>query len=279
MVDRLGLHGRRAGGQTLRRGQGRFSRCRDLRERSDLLPRQAPRCAASGGRSRARDRRPPAAAGFRGDARSYPGANFERAASKLDLMHELGARLLCLCSNVSPEAIDDACPRRGGPRRACRSRPPDGMRIGYEALAWGRWVKDWITAWDIVRAADRDNLGIVLDSFHICARGNPIEPIAALPAEKIALVQVADAPALVMDPLSLEPALPLLSRPGRLPDRRLSRRRDPLRLSRPAVARNLQRPVSRRLCRGDRGRRHALAARRRRGAGGKARRARRAAAR
>jgi 4-hydroxyphenylpyruvate dioxygenase len=34
--------------------------------------------------------------------------NFERAARKLDLLHELGARLLCLCSNVSPEAIDDS---------------------------------------------------------------------------------------------------------------------------------------------------------------------------
>ena len=33
--------------------------------------------------------------------------NFDRAARKLDLMHELGARLLCLCSNVSPDAIDD----------------------------------------------------------------------------------------------------------------------------------------------------------------------------
>jgi 4-hydroxyphenylpyruvate dioxygenase len=33
--------------------------------------------------------------------------NFERAARKLELMHELGARLLCLCSNVSPDAIDD----------------------------------------------------------------------------------------------------------------------------------------------------------------------------
>ena len=118
-------------------------------------------------------------------------------------MHELGARLLCLCSNVSADAIDD-------PERAARDLAEladlarqQGMRIGYEALAWGRWVKDWTAAWDIVRLADRDNLGIVLDSFHICVRGNPIEPIAALPAEKIALVQVADAPALTMDPLSL----------------------------------------------------------------------------
>ncbi len=129
--------------------------------------------------------------------------NFERAKRKLELMHALGARLLCLCSNVSPDALDD-------PERAAADLAEladlarrEGMRIGYEALAWGRHVKDWTAAWDIIRQADRDNLGIVLDSFHICARGNPIEPIAALPADKIALVQVADAPALVMDPLSL----------------------------------------------------------------------------
>ena len=129
--------------------------------------------------------------------------NFERAARKLELMDELGARLLCLCSNVSPEAIDD--PSRAAADLAAladlaRRR---GMRLGYEALAWGRHVRDWTAAWDIVRTADRDNLGIVLDSFHICARRNPIEPIAVLPADRIALVQVADAPALVMDPLSL----------------------------------------------------------------------------
>ena len=129
--------------------------------------------------------------------------NFERAARKLDLMDELGTRLLCLCSNVSPDALDE--PSRAADDLAeladlARGR---GQRIGYEALAWGRHVKDWTAAWDIVRAAGRDNLGIVLDSFHVCARRNPIEPIAALPAKRIALVQVADAPALVMDPLSL----------------------------------------------------------------------------
>ena len=33
--------------------------------------------------------------------------NFERAERKFELMHELGAPLLSLCSNVSDEAIDD----------------------------------------------------------------------------------------------------------------------------------------------------------------------------
>ena len=129
--------------------------------------------------------------------------NFERAARKLDLMEDLGARLLCLCSNVSPDAVDDDSRAAEDLAELADLARRRGMRIGYEALAWGRWVKDWTAAWEIVRGADRDNLGIVLDSFHICVRGNPIDPIASLPAEKIALVQVADAPALLMDPLSL----------------------------------------------------------------------------
>ncbi|MGO9420341.1 bifunctional sugar phosphate isomerase/epimerase/4-hydroxyphenylpyruvate dioxygenase family protein [Roseiarcus sp.] len=129
--------------------------------------------------------------------------NIERAARKLDLMGELGCRLLCVCSNVSPEAIDDPDRAAADLAHLADLARRSGMRVGYEALAWGRWVKDWTSAWDIVRTADRDNLGIGLDSFHICVRGNAIEPIADLPADRIALVQVADAPALTMDPLSL----------------------------------------------------------------------------
>jgi 4-hydroxyphenylpyruvate dioxygenase len=129
--------------------------------------------------------------------------NFERAARKFDLMHELGARLLCLCSNVSEEAIDDNQRAAHDLGELADLAHQHGFNIGYEALAWGRHVKDWTQAWDIVREADRANLGIVLDSFHACVRGNPIEPMSALPADRIALVQVADAPAIQMDPLSL----------------------------------------------------------------------------
>jgi 4-hydroxyphenylpyruvate dioxygenase len=129
--------------------------------------------------------------------------NFERAARKFDVMHELGVRLLCLCSNVSEEAIDDAARAAADLAELADRARQHGFAIGYEALAWGRHVKDWTAAWDIVRAADRPNLGIVLDSFHACVRANPIAPMSAIPADRIALVQVADAPAIEMDPLSL----------------------------------------------------------------------------
>ena len=194
--------------------------------------------------------------------------NFDRAARKLDLMHELGARLLCVCSNVSPDAIDDR-------ERAARDLAEladlarqQGMRIGYEALAWGRWVKDW-TARLGHRARRRPG------QSRDCARQlSYLRPRQSDRADRRSAGREDRARAgrrragAGHGPAVAEPALSLLSRPGRLSDRRLSRRRDPLRLPRPAVARNLQRPVSRRFRRGDRDRRHALAARRGRSAGG-----------
>lgn len=129
--------------------------------------------------------------------------NFERAARKFDLMGELGTRLLCVCSNVSEEAIDDSSRASADLAELAEYARRYGFSIGYEALAWGRHVRDWNVAWDIVRLANCSNLGIVLDSFHACARGNSVEPMSAIPPDRIALVQVADAPALQMDPLSL----------------------------------------------------------------------------
>lgn len=129
--------------------------------------------------------------------------NFERAARKFDLMAELGARLLCICSNVSEEAIDDPGRASADLAELAEQARRYGFSLGYEALAWGRHVRDWTAAWDIVRSANCANLGIVLDSFHACVRGNPIEPMSAIPPDRIALVQVSDAPALQMDPLSL----------------------------------------------------------------------------
>jgi 4-hydroxyphenylpyruvate dioxygenase len=129
--------------------------------------------------------------------------NFERARRKFDLMDELGTALLCICSNVSDQAIDD--PQRAAADLAelADEAARNGFRIGFEALAWGRHIKDWTAAWDVVKQADRPNLGIVLDSFHACVRSNPQEPMAQIPGDRIALVQVADAPAILMDPLSL----------------------------------------------------------------------------
>src|SRR5580704_12798669 len=127
---------------------------------------------------------------------------FRRAEMKFDLMGELGTDLLLVCSNVSPNALggidraaDDFCEL--GERAAKR-----GLRVGFEALAWGRYVNDYRDAWEIVRRAGHPAIGIILDSFPTLAPGFPVSQIAAIPADRIFLVQLADAPQLDLDVLS-----------------------------------------------------------------------------
>ena len=124
---------------------------------------------------------------------------FDRAEHKFDLMQALGTDLILVCSNVSPLAL-------GGIDRAAedlhelgRRAAKRGLRIGYEALAWGRFVSDHRDAWEIVRRADHASVGLVLDSFHTLARGIAVDSIRAIPKEKLFLVQLADAPKLELD--------------------------------------------------------------------------------
>ena len=139
---------------------------------------------------------------FEGMPEPQRSRNFVRAERKFDLMQELGTDLLLVCSNVSPASqggIDRAAAdfRELGER--ARSR---GLRVGFEALAWGRHVSDYRDAWEIVRRADHPNVGVVLDSFHILAPGFPLSAIRSIPGDRIFLVQLADAPRLELDVLS-----------------------------------------------------------------------------
>lgn len=123
----------------------------------------------------------------------------DRAERKFDVMQELGADLVLVCSNVSPVAlggIDRAAAdfRELGERAAAR-----GIRIGYEALAWGRYVNDHRDAWEVVRRADHPNVGLILDSFHTLARKIDVGSIRAIPRDRIFFVQLADAPLIDMD--------------------------------------------------------------------------------
>ena len=174
---------------------------------------------------------------------------FARAERKFDVMQELGCDLLMVCSNVSPDSlggIDRAAAdlRELGERAASR-----GLRVAFEALAWGRHINDYRDAWEAVRRADHPAVGLVLDSFHILARKTDLEAIRAIPRDRIFLVQLADAPLLDMDYLSWsrhfrnfpgQGDLPVLDFMEALPA--TGYRRSPL-------AGDLQRPVPRRLAR------------------------------
>jgi 4-hydroxyphenylpyruvate dioxygenase len=127
---------------------------------------------------------------------------YDRAERKFDVMQELGCDLLMVCSNVSPDSlagIDRAAAdfQQLGERAAKRR-----LRVAFEALAWGRHISDYRDAWEVVRRADHPAIGLVLDTFHTFARKTDLKPLRSIPADRIFLVQLADAPWLDMDVLS-----------------------------------------------------------------------------
>ncbi|MEU4222959.1 TIM barrel protein [Nonomuraea sp. NPDC026600] len=127
--------------------------------------------------------------------------NLRRAERKFEVMERLGATLLLVCSSVSPDAIDDDKLAAEQLRLLAERAAGHGIRIAYEALAWGRHVNEYLHAWRIVRMADHPNLGTCLDSFHILSRGSDPIGIEAIPGEKVFFLQLADAPLLAMDVL------------------------------------------------------------------------------
>ncbi|GAA1353124.1 dehydroshikimate dehydratase QsuB [Arthrobacter koreensis] len=128
--------------------------------------------------------------------------NLRRAEAKFRLMNRLGIDTMLVCSNVATATIDDDAVAAAQLRRMGETAARYGVRLAYEALAWGRYVSDFEHAWRIVELADHPNVGTCLDSFHILSRRWNPEAIENIPAEKIFFVQLADAPELSMDVLS-----------------------------------------------------------------------------
>lgn len=139
------------------------------------------------------------------DLEAVPGEQFrrnlDRAERKLDLMTRLGATTLLVCSNTSEAAIPDDGLAAAQLHQLAERAAQRGIRVAYEALAWGRHVNTYRHADAVAAAADHPHLGVCLDSFHILSRGDDPAGIAAIPGERIFYLQLADAPDLRMDVL------------------------------------------------------------------------------
>ena len=128
---------------------------------------------------------------------------FSRAKYKFETMNQLGCERILICSSVHPEAL-------GGIDRCADDfaelgeiAQTFGVKVGYEALAWGRFIFDHRDAWEIVRRANHPNIGLILDSYHTLVRGIDTESIRSIPGDKIFFVQLADAPDINMEYLYL----------------------------------------------------------------------------
>ena len=128
-------------------------------------------------------------------------ANLARAEHTFAVMAELGVDTVLVCSSVSPESVDDDDLAAEQLALLAGRAAERGMRVAYEALAWGRHVSTWDHSWRIVQRAGHPALGLCLDSFHVLSREVSPAGIAGITPGKVFFVQLADAPYLSMDVL------------------------------------------------------------------------------
>jgi 4-hydroxyphenylpyruvate dioxygenase len=129
--------------------------------------------------------------------------NLDRAEGKFDLMEELGVPLMLVCSNTESDILDDDERAAAQLYELAERARRRGLRVGYEALAWGTHVNRFDKAWRIVELANHPNLGLILDSFHTLVLRDDWSSLKDLPGERIFFLQLGDAPRLDVDALTL----------------------------------------------------------------------------
>ncbi|BGP20981.1 hypothetical protein JCM10213_000192 [Rhodosporidiobolus nylandii] len=153
----------------------------------------------------------------------------------LDVLPLLGVDLLLCCttSTAAPATTGDlsrcAADLAWLADEAASYTPP--IRIMHEGLSFAAHRRSWQDAWEVLREADRPNLGLCLDSFNTLAlewadpymeggkqkdaderlEKNMQELVATVPGDKIYLYQVADG-RLMAPPLTppSDPSIPLI---------------------------------------------------------------------
>jgi len=114
------------------------------------------------------------------------------AKAMLGMCRALGSKVLLVCSSTSTHASGDPEVLARDLRKLATLAVPFGIRVAYEALSWGKHVNEFPRAWEVVARADRANLGLALDSFHMLATKTALSELDLVDPGKIFIVQLAD---------------------------------------------------------------------------------------
>jgi 4-hydroxyphenylpyruvate dioxygenase len=104
-------------------------------------------------------------------------ATFDLVAKRFPFMRAFDTDLVFMCSNIRTDSgvtSDLKTVARDlaelGDMAAKYSKADGGrmLRIGYEGLSWAQ-RNTWSSSWEVVRAANRPNVGLIVDSFNLLA--------------------------------------------------------------------------------------------------------------
>jgi sugar phosphate isomerase/epimerase len=114
------------------------------------------------------------------------------AKAMLHMAVAVKAPLLLICSSTHEQSVGDVNVMVQDLRKLAMLALPLNIKIAYEALSWGKHVHEYPQALDIVLRADRSNLGLCIDSFHMWVAGSNLDALELISADKIAFVQLSD---------------------------------------------------------------------------------------
>jgi 2-keto-myo-inositol isomerase len=114
------------------------------------------------------------------------------AKSMMEICRAVGSPLLMVCSSTSKHASGEPAKIARDLAKLATLGVPLNVKVGFEALSWGRNISEYQQAWEVVEMADHSNLGIVIDSFHMLANGAELDSLGQIPGSKIAMVQLSD---------------------------------------------------------------------------------------
>jgi sugar phosphate isomerase/epimerase len=115
----------------------------------------------------------------------------------IELAAALGAPTLTALHSGPRPVLDDAAPAFA---RLCDRAASAGVQIALEFAAW-MGIASLADAWDVVRAADRPNGGLLVDLWHHRRTSTDDELLRSIPPDRIFSVQVCDATAQPIGPL------------------------------------------------------------------------------
>ncbi|MCJ1708522.1 sugar phosphate isomerase/epimerase [Microbacterium sp. VKM Ac-2923] len=123
----------------------------------------------------------------------------QRLRSELSTMQRLGTEAILVVSNTDADAIDDRDLSIAQVSALADDAAAHGMAVMFEALCWGTHIASVADAWEVVRAVSRDNVSLVIDTFHLLAGGEDAAALAGIPSSKVGFLQLADAPLLSLE--------------------------------------------------------------------------------
>lgn len=117
-------------------------------------------------------------------------ARRREALAMLDTAVELGAPYVQMPSNTQADVDASRIPEDLAWLDAqAASR---GLRVAYEPMAWSTVNHTLPDLWGSIDAARAGHIDVVIDAFHVFARGRPLSDLDGIPATRIANVQLCD---------------------------------------------------------------------------------------